>query len=67
MKKKQKTQQELQIEVRGRRDYIPPLLETMVIEMECGIAANSAAVVPDQNPTDTDWNGSDDTTIDTPF
>ena len=67
MKKEQKTQKELQIEARERRDYIPPLLETIAIEMECGIAANSAAVVPDQSSTDTDWNGSDDTTIDTPF
>ncbi|WP_337085053.1 hypothetical protein [Elizabethkingia anophelis] len=67
MKNKQKTQGGLRVEVKERRNYIPPLLEIIAIEMECGIAAASAAVVPDQNPTDTDWNGSDDTTIDTPF
>ena len=37
--------------------------------MECGIAANSAAVIPSTVETEikTDWEGEDDTTIIAPF
>ncbi|WP_336667801.1 hypothetical protein [Elizabethkingia anophelis] len=55
-----------------KKDYIPPKLEVEIVEMECGMAANSAAVSPqtvngNTDEAQTDWNGNDDTTIDTPF
>ena len=44
----------------------------MIVEMECGIAANSAAVSPvtvggETDQVQTDWNGNDDTTINASF
>ncbi|MDV3949341.1 hypothetical protein CMT75_12540 [Elizabethkingia anophelis] len=56
-----------------KRKYISPVLEIVLIEMEQGIAAGSASinvgvdVSGNANPIDTDWGGSDDTIIDTPF
>ncbi|WP_407512144.1 hypothetical protein [Elizabethkingia miricola] len=55
-----------------KKDYSAPTLNTILIEMECGIAANSAAVSPgtvggNTDPVSTEWGGNDDTTIDTPF
>ncbi|CAM3286870.1 hypothetical protein [Elizabethkingia anophelis] len=55
-----------------KKDYIPPKLEVEIVEMECGISANSAAVSPqtvggNTDQVQTDWNGNDDTTTDTPF
>ena len=49
--------------------YIRPELEVIFVEMECGIAANSAAVIPSTVETEikTDWEGEDDTTIIAPF
>lgn len=49
--------------------YIRPELEVIFVEMECGIAANSAAVVPPtgNGEINTDWEGEDDTTIIAPF
>ncbi|MCL1034005.1 MULTISPECIES: hypothetical protein [Elizabethkingia] len=48
-------------------------MEVVFIEMEQGIAAGSASVnvgvdvSGNANAVDTDWGGSDDATIDTPF
>ncbi|WP_411897583.1 hypothetical protein [Elizabethkingia occulta] len=58
---------------RDKREYISPVLEVVFIEMEQGIAAGSASVnvgvdvSGNANAVDTDWGGSDDTVIDTPF
>ncbi|MCT4234917.1 hypothetical protein HZP42_00775 [Elizabethkingia anophelis] len=64
-------EEETKLEI--KREYISPVLEVVFTEMEQGIAAGSASVnvVVDvsgnANAVDTDWGGSDDTTIDTPF
>ncbi|WMC07361.1 hypothetical protein [Elizabethkingia anophelis] len=56
-----------------KKEYTSPILEVLYIEMEQGIAAGSASVNVsvdvngNANHVDTDWGGSDDTTIDTPF
>ncbi|WP_087094183.1 hypothetical protein [Elizabethkingia anophelis] len=56
-----------------KREYMSPILEVVFIEMEQGIAASSASVnvgvdvSGNVNAVDTDWGGSDDTVIDTPF
>ncbi|HFK5510764.1 TPA: hypothetical protein ACGZ9U_001680 [Elizabethkingia anophelis] len=72
MEKKIKTQNELPLEINKKKDYLSPTLHVTLVEMECGIAANSAAVTPvtvggDTSQVPTDWNGNDDTTIHTPF
>jgi len=72
MEKKQNTQVEIHEENREKRKYISPTLDVMIVEMECGIAANSAAVSPaavggNTDQVKTDWNGNDDTTIDAVF
>ncbi|MCT4329543.1 hypothetical protein [Elizabethkingia meningoseptica] len=72
MEKKQNTQVEIHEENREKRKYISPTLDVMIVEMECGIAANSAAVSPatvggNTDQVQTDWNGNDDTTINAPF
>ena len=43
MKKKKKKNQ---MEVKEKKIITPPAIETTIIEMESGIAANSAAVSP---------------------
>ena len=60
------------MEVKKKKDYCPPAIETSIIEMECGIAANSAAVSPvtiggNVDQVQTDWNGNDDTIIHTEY
>ena len=56
-----------------KREYISPVLEVVFIEMKQAIAAASASVNVgvdvngNANAIDTDWGGSNDTTIDTPF
>ncbi len=56
-----------------KREYMSPVLEVVLIEMEQAIAAGSASVNVgvdingNASAVDTDWGGSDDTTIDTPF
>lgn len=50
-----------------KKPYIPPTFEVMEIEMECGLAINSAAVIPLQigNGTaevQTTWTDEDETT-----
>lgn len=56
-----------------KKKYTAPILEIVLIEMEQGIAAGSASinvgvdVNGNANAVDTDWGGSDDTIIDTPF
>ncbi|WP_337084496.1 hypothetical protein [Elizabethkingia anophelis] len=57
-----------------RKVYIPPVIEVILVEIECGIAANSAPVSPgstngNTNSVQTDWNGdgNDNTNIETPF
>lgn len=72
MEKKQNTHTEFFAENRGKKKYISPMLDVMIVEMECGIAANSAAVYPatvdgNTDQVQTDWNGNDDTTINTSF
>ncbi|HFK5570243.1 hypothetical protein BAX97_11935 [Elizabethkingia meningoseptica] len=72
MEKKQNTQVEIHEENREKRKYISPTLDVMIVEMECGIAANSAAVSPltiggNTDQVQTDWNGNDDTTIHTEY
>lgn len=67
-----KTQNNLPKEVKMKKDYVPPKIEVIRIESECGIAANSAPVSPaatsgNTNSVSTDWNGNDDTTINTGF
>ena len=59
-------------EVKEKRDYYPPVISVTVVEMEYGIAAGSAAVSPasvsgNTDAVSTEWNGNDDTTIDTGF
>lgn len=72
MEKKQNTQVEIHEENREKRKYISPTLDVMIVEMECGIAANSAAVSPltiggNTDQVQTHWNGNDDTTIHTEY
>ncbi|MDX8571850.1 hypothetical protein OZ666_09160 [Elizabethkingia sp. HX QKY] len=60
------------MEVKKKKDYYPPIIDVIIIEMECGIAANSAAVSPvtvggNTGQVQTDWNGSDDTVIHTEY
>ncbi len=59
-------------EKKQRRKYVPPKIETSFLEMEYCIAAGSARVSPsttggftDAPPTE--WEGSDDNDIITPF
>lgn len=72
MKNQQKTQGEFFKQNKEKKNYSTPILDVMTIEMECGIAANSAAVSPvtvngNTDQVQTDWNGNDDTTIEAPF
>ncbi|MCT3788640.1 hypothetical protein HZQ67_14820 [Elizabethkingia anophelis] len=55
-----------------KKDYIPPKIEVEIVEIEGGIAANSAAVSPqtvngNTDEVQTDWEGNDDTSISRPF
>ncbi|AQX06506.1 hypothetical protein BAX97_08040 [Elizabethkingia meningoseptica] len=56
-----------------KKEYTAPVLEIVLIEMEQGIAAGSASVnvgvdvSGNATAVDTDWGGSEDTVIDTPF
>ncbi|MCT3918038.1 hypothetical protein HZQ04_18430 [Elizabethkingia anophelis] len=56
-----------------KKEYTSPILEVLYIEMEQGIAAGSASVnvsvdvSGNTTAVDTDWGGSEDTVIDTPF
>lgn len=55
-----------------KKEYVSPVINMILIKMECGIAANSVAVSPvtvggNTDQVQTDWGGNDDTTIDTPF
>ncbi|MCL1665808.1 hypothetical protein M2T78_16195 [Elizabethkingia ursingii] len=62
-----------EIKSNEKKEYTAPVLEVVLIEMEQGIAAGSAStnvgVDANGNATsiDTDWGGTDDTVIDTPF
>ncbi|OPC52985.1 hypothetical protein BAY06_02385 [Elizabethkingia anophelis] len=72
MEKEQNTRTGFFGENREKRKYISPTLDVMIVEMECGVAANSAAVSPatvggNTDQVQTDWNGNDDTTINAPF
>ncbi|MCT4006860.1 hypothetical protein HZQ22_16005 [Elizabethkingia anophelis] len=64
-------EEETKLEI--KREYISPVLEVVFIEIEQGIAASSASVnvsidvSGNANAVDTDWGGSDDTVIDSPF
>lgn len=55
-----------------KKSYQAPSVSVIHIEMEQGIAAGSASVTPavvngNTDSVSTDWDGSDTTTIDTPF
>ncbi|HFK5529594.1 TPA: hypothetical protein ACGZ99_003680 [Elizabethkingia anophelis] len=55
-----------------KRKYISPEIEVLFLKMEQGIAANSAVVTPgttngNTDPVNTEWEGSDDTSVDAPF
>ena len=55
-----------------KKDYTPPKLEVLFVEMEQGITVESAAVLPviiggNTDSVATDWEGSTDTSIDSPF
>lgn len=70
--KKNNTHTEFLDENWEKRKYISPTLDVMIVEMECGIAANSAAVSPltiggNIDQVQTDWNGNDDTTMHTEY
>jgi len=70
--KKNKTHTEFLDENWEKRKYISPTLDVMIVEMECGIAANSTAVSPvtvdgNTDQVQTGWGGDDDTTINAPF
>ena len=60
-------------DLKSKKEYLSPKLEIIYIELEQGIAAGSASVNVgvdvngNVNAVDTDWGGSDDTVIDTPF
>ncbi|MCP1252404.1 hypothetical protein NK212_11130 [Elizabethkingia sp. S0634] len=70
--KKNNTHTEFLKENQEKKDYISPTLDIMIVEMECGIAANSAATSPvtvggNTDQVQTDWNGNDDSTVGAPF
>lgn len=72
MRKQNKTQHASLEAISNKKDYFPPTLELTIVEMECGLAANSGPVSPltvggNAAEVPTDWNGNDDTTITTPF
>lgn len=55
-----------------KKQYTPPSVSVMRIEMECGIAVNSAAVSPvtiggKADQVQTDWTVNDESTINAPF
>ncbi|HCD9234057.1 TPA: hypothetical protein NEG48_001030 [Elizabethkingia anophelis] len=56
-----------------KKEYVAPSISVINVEMEQGIAAGSATVTPgvdingNIDSVNTDWGGSDTTTIDTPF
>ncbi|WP_278554133.1 hypothetical protein [Elizabethkingia bruuniana] len=55
-----------------KKDYSAPTLNTILVEMECGIAANSTAVSPgtvggNTDQVQTEWEGNDDTIINTGY
>ncbi|HFK5529507.1 TPA: hypothetical protein ACGZ99_003590 [Elizabethkingia anophelis] len=55
-----------------KKEYTPPVMEVLFLEMEQGIAANSAATTPgttngNVDPVKTEWDGTSDTTVDAPF
>ena len=64
----EKTQKDFPLIIREKKSYLSPTLDVMNVEMECGIAANSAPVYPgNTNQVQTDWEGEDNTTINVPF
>ena len=69
-----KEEQKSDLPDNSKREYTPPVMEVVFLEMEQGIAAGSvsASVTPgttngNVDPVKTDWEGSDNTTVDTPF
>lgn len=72
MKKKQKTHKKFLEENQKKKKYFSPTLDIILVGMECGIAANSAAVSPvtvagSTDQVQTDWKGNDDTVVESPF
>ncbi|MDV3928442.1 hypothetical protein [Elizabethkingia anophelis] len=55
-----------------KKRYLRPTVDVIIVEMECGIAANSAPSSPvtvngNTEEVPTDWNGNDDTSVNVPF
>ncbi|MCL1674548.1 hypothetical protein [Elizabethkingia meningoseptica] len=72
MEKTKQIQSKFPADMQDRKNYVAPRIDLAFVEMECGIAANSAAVSPvtvggNTDQVQTDWGGNDDTTIETPF
>ncbi|MYY27395.1 hypothetical protein [Elizabethkingia anophelis] len=60
------------IEAQEKKTYIPPKLEVIFVEFECGIAASSVFISPtsvdgNTDQIQTDWAISDTEIIETPF
>ena len=60
------------LKFKSKREYLPPEITVIEVEMEDGIVSGSATVTPVEvngnvDSVSTDWGGSDTTTIDTPF
>ncbi|HFK5529473.1 TPA: hypothetical protein ACGZ99_003556 [Elizabethkingia anophelis] len=52
-----------------RAPYVPPKMQVIIVEMECGIAANSVMVTPktDEGSVKTEWDNEVDTEITVPL
>lgn len=71
MMKKNKIEKE-EIQRTTKREYIPPVIEVTLIEMEEGIASGSAKVAPNStgglvNDITTQWDGKEVIDTETPF
>ncbi|AQX85228.1 hypothetical protein I6H88_20225 [Elizabethkingia bruuniana] len=69
-----KEEQKNELPDKPKREYTPPVMEVVFLQMEQGIAAGSASasVTPgttngNVDPVKTDWEGTSDTTVDAPF
>ncbi|HFK5508255.1 MULTISPECIES: hypothetical protein [Elizabethkingia] len=72
MDKEKDTSEYLIQKIVSRSLYKTPEVEVTLVEIEQGIAAGSASAMPNTtngntNAIQTNWNGNDDTSIDTPF
>ena len=68
----EKTKTTNNLELIVKKKYISPKVYCTIVEMESGIAASSAKVAPattngNANSVQTDWEGNNDTIINTDF